>query len=396
MDSQSQSEHISISQNNDHISTLPTTSQIPVVQQQDDNSSVQPPSQLSDEELAKLKEDQLELEYKRELEQHLRERLEEENKYKIVNVRKEQSEKINCLAVDGFETASYAFDILLHEFLPRLNSILICPYIYNSVHDEEYNWRHQKEYVIDSYKIKLLTNFTEEKGRLIIQDTDPFCQHPIEQVCKIANLNQCEYLFLGYNGMKTGNFKPANIKKGIDYLLRNSTMPTVIFKDKNLRGVKNKGYKWLILMDRANSDCFKVFDFFFPLMDIERDFIYGYTLLPKYVSFDDIKKEFDEKMKEIGISEDQVMYESVKYVARPSELVKVFVNRNDENYFDFVIFYNNPDKYKIEKENSESFKYIEKLKSNICFVNGVYIERMRVKEEEKKTKELEENLKQKE
>lgn len=325
--------------------------------------------------------------YQKELERKKQEQIEEENKYKNTMVRSTPDEKIVCLAIDGHETSTYAFDIILKEFLDRLQSTLMCTYIFNNVHDEEYNWRHQKSYVFETYKTKLITKLTEEQGKLVIQDTDPYYSHPIEQIARIANKNKCEYLFLGYNGLKTANFLVKNIKKGVDYLLRESNMPTVIFKDKYFRGVKNKGYKWLIVMDRASSDCFKVFDFFLPLMDLSRDFIYGLTLLPRYISFDDIKKQFDEKMKSIGIDEEQTFYQMEYYDVRPSEFVKTFVNKNDEHYFDFVVFYNNPDKYKVLKEDSESMKMVEKLNANICFVNGVYLEMKRIEEEKEKLKE---------
>ena len=49
-------------------------------------------------------------------------------------------------------------------------------------------------------------------------------------------------------------------------------------KDKNKRGFKNQGYKWLLLMDRSNSDCLKVLDVFLPLIDRDIDRIYGLTL----------------------------------------------------------------------------------------------------------------------
>ena len=131
----------------------------------------------------------------------------------------------------------------------------------------------------------------------------------------------------------------------------------------------------------------KMFDFFLPLMDLSKDFIYGLTLLPRYISFDDIKKQFDEKMKSIGIDEEQTFYQMEYYDVRPSEFVKTFVNKNDEHYFDFVVFYNNPDKYKVLKEDSESIKMVEKLNANICFVNGVYLEMKRIEEEKEKLKE---------
>ena len=370
--------------NKESLTTRPTTTndtvRIPI---QDINSEANV-SELSEEQ----KELELKLKYEKELELKRQQQIEEENKFKNTLRRNDPDEKIMCLAVDGHETAGYAFDIIIKEFLEKLNCKLICTYIYNNVHNEEYNWRHQKQYVIDLFKTKLITKLTEEQGHLVIQDTDPYCSHPIEQVAKIAMKNRCNYLCCGYNGLKTGNFNPNNIKKGIDYLLKASTLPTIIFKEKFCRGVKNNGFKWLIVMDRASSDCFKVFDFFYPLIDTERDFIYGLTLLPRYVTFDDIKKQFDEKMKEINIDPDNTFYQMEYYDARPSDFVKTFVNKNDDHYFDFVVFYNNPDKYKVLKDESESLKMVEKLNANICFVNGVYLEMMRMEEEKQGLQEI--------
>ena len=43
--------------------------------------------------------------------------------------------------------------------------------------------------------------------------------------------------------------------------------------------------------------------------------------------------------------------------------------------------------YKVLKEESESMKMVEKLNANICFVNGVYLEMMRMEEEKQKLQE---------
>ena len=99
-------------------------------------------------------------------------------------------------------------------------------------------------------------------------------------------------------------------------------------------------------------------------------------------------------MKSIGIDEEQTFYQMEYYDVRPSEFVKTFVNKNDEHYFDFVVFYNNPDKYKVLKEDSESIKMVEKLNANICFVNGVYLEMKRIEEEKEKLKEEQQKEKQ--
>ena len=80
--------------------------------------------------------------------------MEEEKIFKQTLIRKDDNEKIICLSVDGSETSKQAFEISVLEFLPRIeNSILACTYIYNSRKDEKFNWRYQKQTIIEYYKI---------------------------------------------------------------------------------------------------------------------------------------------------------------------------------------------------------------------------------------------------
>ena len=330
---------------------------------------------VTNDELNKMKNLKLEEDLKKnQIEQN-----EEERKYKAVFIRHSNDEHILCLAADGSETSKQAYEIVISEFLPRIkNSLLICPYIYNSVKDEKYNWRYQKQYVFEYFKTRLTTSLPEDIGYLILQDRDNYYNHEIIQVYNIATKNKSEYFFAGYNGLKTGNLKPENIQKGLDFLLSESRMPVFIMKDKLKRGEKNRGYKWLLILDRANSDCLKVLDFFLPFIDTNKDFIFGLTLLPSYVTFDDINKQFYNKMEQLGFNHNMCDYDVVEYKARPSEIVKEFVNHNTKHYFDFVLFYNNPDKYKVQRTESESMKYLMKIKANIGFVNGVYLEKFEV------------------
>ena len=115
-----------------------------------------------------------EQEYQREVrEKKLKEAL-EEKKYRDISVRISPQENFFCLAVDGSQTSKDAFEIILSEFLPRIHdSVLICPHIYNNTQDENFNWRFQKQYVIDYYKTRLITSIADRQGYLIIQDRDP-------------------------------------------------------------------------------------------------------------------------------------------------------------------------------------------------------------------------------
>ncbi len=317
-----------------------------------------------------------EQEYQKELrEKKLKEAL-EEKKYRDISVRISPQENFFCLAVDGSQTSKDAFEIILTEFFPRIHdSVLICPHIYNNTQDENFNWRYQKQYVIDYYKTRLITSIADRQGYLIIQDRDLYKVHEIEQAYKIAEVNNSKYFFCGYDGLREQGLKPSRIDVGLEYLLGESKMPIIIMKDKHKRGVKNQGYKWLLIMDRSNSDCLKVLDLFLPLIDKEKDRIYGLTLMPPFVAFDDIKTPFYEKMKELNFFEgEQFEYSFREYKSNPLPILTEFVNHNPDHYFDFVIFLNNPAKFKMQKKECHTFKYIKLLFANICFCNFAYLE----------------------
>ena len=317
-----------------------------------------------------------EQEYQKEVrEQKLKEVL-EEKKYRDIAVRISPEENIFCLAVDGSQTSKDAFEIILNEFLNRIhNSVLICPHIYNNTQDDKFNWRFQKAHVMDYYKTRLITSIADHQGYLIIQDRDTYKMHEIEQAYRIAETNESKFFFCGYDGLREQALKPSRIDVGLEYLLGESKIPVFIMKDKHKRGVKNQGFKWLLLMDRSNSDCLKVLDLFLPLIDRDIDRIYGLTLLPPYVAYDDIKAPFYEKMKELNFFEgEQFEYSFREYKSNPVPILTEFVNHNTEHYFDFVIFLNNPSKFKTQKKECHTFKYIKLLFANIGFCNFAYLD----------------------
>ena len=300
----------------------------------------------------------------------------EEKKYRNISVRLSKEENILCLSVDGSQTSKDAFEIILTEFLPYIhNSVLICPHIYNGDQDEKFNWRFQKANVLEYYKTRLTTSLADFQGYLIIQDRDENKMHEIEQSYKIAEMNECKYFFCGYEGLREQALKKARIDVGIEYLLGESKIPVIIMKDNKKRGNKNKGYHWLLIMDKSNSDCYRVLDLFLPLIDKENDKIFGLTLMPHFVQNDaDVKKHFYDKMSELNFKEKiQFDYAAKQYNTDPIKILIEFVNHNSEQFFDFVIFLNNPMKFKAQKQECDTFKYVKLLYANIGFCNYAYI-----------------------
>jgi hypothetical protein len=307
---------------------------------------------------------------------------EEENRYKRVLVRRTEKERIVCLAADGSETSKQAFEIFTKEFLLHIdNSMLILPYIYNELKDSKYNWRYQKRNVLEYFQAAINASKLKKDEFFIMQERNIQVPQEIEQIYNIAEKNSAEYFAVGYNGLKGPTLLPANIQKGLHFLLSESKMPTFLMKDKLLRGEKNEGYDWLFVMDRVDSeaDCLLPFDYFLPFMDTKRDCVHGLTLLPQIVGKDDMEQKFFEKMKNAGFNvEEQIGYEIHNYMNNQAEYLAEYVNHSTLMYFDFIIFYNNPSRYSIQKSNSEVFKMLERVNANMCWVNG-YIDKYRPK-----------------
>jgi hypothetical protein len=135
---------------------------------------------------------------------------------------------------------------------------------------------------------------------------------------------------------------------------------------------RRKGFNWLFVFDRSSTNCFKTFATFLPLINKNLDTIYAFTLLPNFVSYDDIKNQFYSQIDLSGIPKESVFYEREEYTKNPSLIINEKINFG-EILFDFVVFYNNPEKYKIDPKSSDVVNIIKYASCNICFVNaGLY------------------------
>ena len=349
--------------------TTMKTGEIPIITKEPEKKQEVDTKRLS---IKEIKEKEYEEEVRK---KKLKEQL-EEKKYRNIAIRLAPEENIVCLSIDGSPSTKDALEIILSEFLPYIHdSVLICPHIYINSEDEKFNWRYQKSNVLDYYKTRLTTSLANYQGYVIIQDRDPSKTHEIEQVYKIAELNQCKYIFCGFEGLREQALKTKRIDVGIEYLMAESRIPVFIMKDNKKRGNKNKGYQWLLVMDKNMSDSERVLDLFLPFVDRRVDKIYGFTLFPQYMSTDeDMKKKFYKKMEELNFKEkEQFDYSAQQYKNNPSEVLIDFVNHNTEQFFDFVIFLNNPMKFKTQKDECETFKYIKNIYANIGFCNYAFI-----------------------
>ena len=139
--------------------------------------------------------------------------------------------------------------------------------------------------------------------------------------------------------------------------------------DKEKGVSNNKGYTWLLLLDGTNTKSLNVLEYFWPLIDRQKDFIYVLTLVNNSFYSDQVKERFIKKMNQYHLRENINYYYFFDCVPGQKQFkyLKEFINFNEDYYFDFVLFYNNPLRYKVKR--NDSYQLIMNLKANIGFIN---------------------------
>jgi hypothetical protein len=278
-----------------------------------------------------------------------------------------------CFLIDGGGSVKTSFNIVIKEFLPRLkNRELVGCHIYNSTENNEYNWQYQKNYILDQYLFSF-DRTIKYPNLLYLQDKKYY--HNIIQAYHIANNLSSRFFIFNFYSLKEQNLLIKNIFFGLNFLLTDNNLPTLIMKDELMRDDKekgvnnNKGYTWLILLDGTNKKSLNVLEYFWPLIDKKKDFIYALSIVNNSFYSDNVKNDFIRKMKYYNLKENInyfyrfEIFETKQYF----KYLKEFINFNEDYYFDFILFYNNPLKYKIKK--NFSYDIIMELKANIGFVN---------------------------
>ena len=313
-----------------------------------------------------------------------------------------------CFLIDGGSNCKTSFNIIIKEFLPRLkNRQLIGCHIYNNANNNEFNWQYQKNYILDQYLFSF-ERIIKYPNLFYLQDKKFF--HNVIQAYQIANNLSSKIFIFDFYSLKEQNLLIKNIFYGLNYLLtENNNIPTLIMKDSLTRddkekGVNNhKGYMWLILFDGTNLKSYNVLEYFWPFIDRKKDFIYALTIINSSFYSDTIKNIFEAKMAKFNLKENINYFYRFEIVENKKyfKFLKEFINFNEDYYFDFVLFYNNPQKYKVKK--NFSYEIIMEMKANIGFINkdnidGLNSEELidfeeiqRIEREELRKKKLQQN-----
>jgi hypothetical protein len=278
---------------------------------------------------------------------------------------KDEDQVLFCISVDGSQHSEMAFDVTTQEFLNKASKLLVI-HVYNEKMNHLYNYNNKKDTVIQNYINKLMIFSTI--SNFIVEDRNQKAVHALEQVNKQCVKYKANYLISGYYGIKGQKAENKELSKGVDYLLSYSRVPTIVFKDITLRAdTKTKGYNWLVIFDKQFNNTIRCFKAFLPLINPEKDFVFGLTLVPNPNMNDDIKEEFLKEVEGNGIS--NYKYECNSYIRAPSVIITEKINYGEVLY-DFVVFYNNREKYRNEGANtSDITNIVTKSNCSICIYN---------------------------
>jgi len=292
---------------------------------------------------------------------------------KYIEKLKENKPNRICFLIDGGTDSKKSFDIITKEFLHRLkHREMVGCYIYNSTDNSTYNWQYQKNYILDQYLFSF-DRLIKYPNLFYLQDKK--YRHNVEQAYYIANNLLSKYFIFNFYSLKEQNLLTKNIFYGLDFLLTSSKIPILIMKDeltridKEKNGCNSKGYTWLFIFDGTNTKSFYVLEYFWPLIDRKKDFLYILTTINSGFYSDKIRDIFIKKMNDFNLKENINYFYMSEYIEDKKyfKFMKEFINFNEDYYFDFVLFYNNPLKYKINKNHS--YQLIMEIKANIGFVN---------------------------
>ena len=281
-----------------------------------------------------------------------------------------------ALVIDGTEDTYNAFLMLKTDFLKRidfLNNILL----YDSIEDENFNFKFQKDTVDFKYNTLFRTsfphkNFTFTKVAYNSQKYDSHFEHIFSLLTVYAK--KADFFLFGFNGLKTPFCKTSIQENAIDFLLKNSIKPFIFIKELQLRKFhKNFRHKYLFIIDNEIPKSLNALDAFKILINTNLDSIKILNLKADNVRSDFMKSKVQNKIIEIGFPLNSVEYGVLEYETdkkeKKSKQLIEFINFTEGFDFSFVCFYNFVNKYKIEEKNSLIFKVIKRARCNICVYN---------------------------
>ena len=266
------------------------------------------------------------------------------------------------LIADGSDHSELAFRFLTNRYLSDEQFKLLVTYVYSLEMDYLYNFNNKKETVIEKFETLIGTNLTDNKC-LFDKANKQIGTHPLNQQVLIGETYKTNYLVCGLNGLRGPRGSNLELKRNLHFIMSEKVPSTILIKQKiSERGRLN----WLFVFDKMNEKAFDMFHAFQPLIR-ENDFVKGLTMIPDFLSNDNVKIQFEHFAEKLGYDW-KYQCETYKNLGKQLEFVVNEVNFSEVNY-DFVVLFNNTKKYRLKSDRADWFDLVKRLGANVCFFN---------------------------
>jgi len=265
-----------------------------------------------------------------------------------------------CIDIDGSHHCEIAFDILSKEFF-TMSSNVIMAYIYYSQLNNLFNYQNRKETVTDIYQTKSIR--LNSKALIINEDTNN--SHFIQQIYNTAKAHKSDYFICSYRGLEGPQRDKKVLIKGLNYILKEVKIPTIIIQCKASRNTERQ-FNWMFILDSLNQNSLKILSTYLPLVK-EKDFVYCVNLIPVELKKDSYESIVKKDLSYYMISRHE--YALKRVVNMDTSMKEIIEQINFGNIeYDFIVFYHYSEKllYNYDITENSTYKFITKIKANLC------------------------------
>jgi len=271
-----------------------------------------------------------------------------------------------AVAIDGSKHAEMGFEKVLNDKFKAGNKLYLI-HVYNPSKFAEMPLETLPEHLLPKYEkaflSKKLNNISDFE--IITRKIETTEKTPLESVVELASEKNTDLLVVGAVGSK-GIKKSKTLSEGLNYLIQNCKIPTLVMKRLTPASEAQKGCNWLVCIKDDNDRSFRSFDFAVRLIDKERDTVIGIHFNAERFFPDSVKTIFEKRCKDNKVK-------NRKFITRANDKSNT-LGKNILDYLNFgqetieyIVVNHNIQKYNMELENCPSVELIKYGSHNVIF-----------------------------
>ena len=179
-----------------------------------------------------------------------------------------------CISIDGSEHSEMGFNKILNDTFKKGNKLYLV-HITNSKKLNEMPFENLPEQLLPKYEHFLSEKLHKNEYEILKKDKIQTQTTVLESVVQIATVKKVDLIVVGSVGHK-GQKQTKSLTKGLDFLINNCKIPTLVMKKYTPRlNKQSKGFNWLVCIKDENERSFKSFEFCCKIINRENDTIIG-------------------------------------------------------------------------------------------------------------------------